>query len=529
MQSSYDTKYGKVEVFWDPPEELHQNCDEIKIQNVVRVAAYCRVSTELDEQTDSFELQERYYTSLIINTPGWRLVGIYADEGITGTERCRRVGFQRLIRHCEEGKIDRIICKSISRFSRNTIDLLETIRQLKDLGISVIFEKEGIDTISVQSEFLLSTIAAIAQDESRSISENMTWAFKKRFQQGIPVFMRILGYDVKGKGIGKIISINEKEAAIVREIYRLALDGVAYTSIARIMMQKGYKTSDGKYEWSIDRVRGILKNERYTGNVLCQKTFTASYLTHKKINNQGEKQQYFIENHHPPIISNEIFEEAQNLFKGKQINRIEKRNVYPFSGRLICGKCGANYHRYNSIGNARWTCSRRTKSRNLCKAEIVTEANVEKALLKAFSERYDLSDKNAIHKIKLDIKRLQDNDNIEQNRVILKRDLTEALYNETHSSDEELNAAKEHRIIIEEKLKNQEEFWLLLEKDRNYRANTLTWLDKLPRGENRMKKFFEELNSEYIRAWVISITVLSPMIFKIKWFDNTHTTVDMNY
>jgi len=528
MQNNINTEYGKVEVLWDPPDEQPQSRDEIKISSVVRVAAYCRVSTELDEQTDSFELQERYYARLITNTPGWRLAGIYADQGITGTERRQRVGFQRLIRHCEEGKIDRILCKSISRFARNTLDLLEIVRQLKDLGISVIFEKEGIDTLSVQSEFLLSTIAAIAQEESRSISENMTWSFKKRFQRGIPVFKRILGYDVKGRGIDKIISINEKEAAIVREIFSLALDGVGYTDIARIMMQKGYKTLDGNTEWTIDRVKGILKNERYTGNALCQKTYTANYLTHKTIRNKGEKQQYFIENHHPPIISREIFEAVQNLFKGKQNSKPPKPNVYPFSGRMICGECGATYHRYNSSGNASWACSRRKKSRNLCKAESVTEADVEKALLKAFVERYDVSDKNLIHKIKLDIKRLQDNDNIEQNRVILKRELTEVLYKETHASDEERKAATEHRIIIEEKLKDLEGFWVLLEKDRSCRAKALAWIDKLPRGENRMKTFFEEFNGMYMRAWVISITVLSPMLFKIKWFDNTETTVDIN-
>jgi len=528
MQKNINTEYGKVEVLWDPPDEQPQSRNEIKISSVVRVAAYCRVSTDLDEQTDSFELQERYYARLITNTPGWRLAGIYADQGITGTERRQRVGFQRLIRHCKEGKIDRILCKSISRFARNTLDLLEIVRQLKDLGISVIFEKEGIDTLSVQSEFLLSTIAAIAQEESRSISENMTWSFKKRFQRGIPVFKRILGYDVKGRGIDKIISINEKEAAIVREIYSLALDGVGYTDIARIMMQKCYLNLDGNTEWTIDRVKGILKNERYTGNALCQKTYTANYLTHKTIRNNGEKQQYFIENHHPPIISRQTFEAVQNLFKNNQNSKPPKRNVYPLSGRMICGECGATYHRYNSSGNARWACSRRKKSRNLCKAEIVTEADIEKALLKAFAERYDVSDKNLIHKIKLDIKRLQDNDNIEQNRVILKRELTEALYNETHASEEVRNAATEQRIIIEEKLKDQEGFWVLLENDRSCRAKALAWIDKLPRGENRMKTFFEEFNGMYMRAWVISITVLSPMLFKIKWFDNTETTVDIN-
>ena len=251
-------------------------------------------------------------------------------------------------------------------------------------------------------------------------------------------------------------------------------------------------------------------------------------MNHKSIKNEGQKQQYYIENHHPQIISCEIFEATQKLFTAKQNNRSAKRNVYPLSRRMICGACGANYHRYNSDSSARWTCSRGSKSRTLCNAKNITEADVEKALLKAFADRYDTTDKYLIHKITLDIKRLQDNDNIEQNRVILKRELTEALYNETHASGNDLKAAKENRMIIEEKLKDQERFWVLFDKDRIYRAKTLTWLDKLPCGENRMKIFFKELNCLYMRAWVICITVQSPFLFKIKWFDNTETTIDMN-
>jgi DNA invertase Pin-like site-specific DNA recombinase len=221
MQQKYYRDKEKVEVLWNQDAIQKQTFEENIMQRNLRVAAYCRVSTNLDKQIDSFELQEKHYTRLIEQTPGWRLTGIYADEGITGTQRNKRIGFQRLIRHCEEGKIDRILCKSISRFARNTMDLLETVRRLKELNISVIFEKEGIDTLSVQSEFLLSTIAAIAQEESRSISENMTWAFKKRFQSGVPIFHRILGYDVEGKGDNMKIKVNKQGrlVQICRKLY----------------------------------------------------------------------------------------------------------------------------------------------------------------------------------------------------------------------------------------------------------------------------------------------------------------------
>ena len=491
----------KVEFLWEPvvvEKHLSEKPDHLKM---IRVAAYCRVSTELDVQTDSFELQESYYTQLICNTPGWRNAGIYIDQGISGTQRSQRMGFQRMIRHCEESKIDRILCKSISRFARNTTDLLETVRLLKKLNISVIFEKECIDTLSVQSEFLLSTIAAIAQEESRSISENMNWSFKKRFQRGIPIFRRILGYNIEGKGNERQITINKKEAAIVHEIYDLALDGKRYSTIARMMMQKNYKTAKGRSEWTLDTVKGILTNERYTGGALCQKTYTPDYLTHKYIRNNGARQQYFIENHHHEIISHEMFYLVQNTVIKNKTGKNKKNKVYPLSARVICGNCGANYHRYSSYNNGTWKCSRSIKSKNLCGTQSILESQLDSIMLKALEMRYDLKDKNIIHKLKLDIKGLQDDDNIENDRVILKRELAEALSKELYVASEDCEVAKEKRIVIEEKLKKQEQFWNLIEEDRVYRAETLEWLSKLPFGENRMNIFFKELNIEYMRAW----------------------------
>jgi site-specific DNA recombinase len=527
MRKGIKIENNKVEVIWNKTTDQYKLDYDDRKRSPIRVAAYCRISTELDEQTDSFELQERYYTGLITNTPEWRLAGIYSDKGISGTARSQRIGFQRMIRHCKEGKIDRILCKSISRLARNTGDLLDTVRQLKEMKVSVFFEKEGIDTLSEQSEFLLSTIAAIAQEESRSISENMSWSFKKRFQQGIPVFKRIMGYDVNGKGNDKTISINEEEAAIVREIYQLALDGLGYKAIASIMMQKGYKTFEGKTEWSSDRVKGILKNERYTGDVLCQKTYTADYLTHETIRNNGEKQQYLIQNNHPAIISHETFEEVQKLFRNNKRGYVKRNVTYPFSSRIVCGECSANYHRYISWPNARWGCSRSIKSHKLCNTENVLDADIEKALLKGFSERYGMADKSLIHKITQDLRTVQYHDNIERKRAIIKKELKEALHKEIHTNGEKNKMAKAERIIIEENLKENEEIWQLLEKDRSWRTKTLDWLDAIPKGENGSKIFFSELDSSYMRAWVFCITVLSPKSFRIRWIDETETTVNI--
>lgn len=514
---------------WDQPDYHVNSYDGSDLGKYIRVAAYCRVSTELDEQIESFEMQEQYYTRLILSRPSWKLMGIYADKGISGTQRKQRIGFERMIRHCEEGKIDRIICKSISRFARNTVDLLETVRKLKQLGIGVIFEKEGIDTLSIESEFILSTIAAIAQDESRSISENMTWSFKKRFQQGIPVFKRILGYNIEKKGVKKVITINEKEAAIVREIYDLKLKGMNYTDIARLMIKKGYKNIRGNNEWSFDLIKGILTNERYTGDVLCQKTYTENYITHKTKRNNSAVKQYFIENHHPPIISREMFNKVQELISSN--NKVCKKSMkvsYPFSGRVLCGKCGAKYHRYIPGKNAKWKCCRSIKSHLLCDCEPISENALQSALIEAFDIRYNfsLNKTSSIYKLELDIKRLQEYDDIERSRVLLKKELLEALHNEIHDTNN--HDIQQKRLDIEHKMEAKEKFWTLLEKDRSFRTDALEWINGLPYGKERMEVFIEQFNMKYMRAWVVEVTVLSPVVFTIKWFDDTETRIKLN-
>ena len=312
---------GKVEIRWAQASGGKQAGSECTTSRHEHVAAYCRVSTDLDDQTASFQLQKKFYVNLIRSTPNWDFAGIYADEGITGTQRGLRPGFQRMIRRCEKGKIDRILCKSISRFARNTIDMLNVVRELKSKNIRVVFEKEGIDTLSLQSEFILSTIAAIAQDESRNISENMRWAFKKKFENGVPVFRRILGYEIERGKDGIVISVNEGEANIVREIYSLALSGNGYSQIARAMTEKGYRTVKGNARWTTDSVRGILKNERYTGDVLCQKTYTPDYLTHRCKRNNGQRPQYLIENHHAGIVSRKTFQTVQSLMQNNRKKR----------------------------------------------------------------------------------------------------------------------------------------------------------------------------------------------------------------
>jgi site-specific DNA recombinase len=508
-------------------KEIQKSKDDITPE-FMRVAAYCRVSTDLEEQKESFKTQEEYYTSLITKTPGWYPVGVYADRGISGTQRKNRNGFQRMIRHCEEGKIDKIICKSISRFSRNTLDLIEVLRRLKEMGISVFFEKERLDTFSGQSEFLISTLAAIAQEESRSISENMTWSFKKRFQRGDPVFKKLLGYDVMGRSERRKVSINKNEVNVVKEIYALALQGKDLTDIARMMIRKGYKKANGRNDWSSDYVRGILSNERYTGDVLCQKTYTRDHLTHKRVINRGEVQQYYIEDYHLGIIGREVFEAVQKAIASGKKEKPPDKNVYPLSSKIACGSCGAIYHRYSSHYNPMWMCSKKLKSIDLCDSDGIREDQFDKIMLKAFEARYGLWDQYIVHKLKVDINQFQDEDHLEYLRTNLKDELYEALKKEISANDEHERALiVKHRIKIEERLEEQERFWCLLEKDREIRKEILKWLEGFSGGVKKLEQFLQQFSMVYRLAWVIGITVLSKGKFLIRWCDNTEDLVEI--
>ena len=262
-----------------------------------RIAAYCRVSTDQEEQLSSFEAQVSYYTNFIERNPDFECAGIYADEGISGTNTKKREQFNRMIEDCKAGKIDGIITKSISRFARNTLDCLNYVRQLKDLGIGVTFEKENIFTLDSKGEVLLSILSSLAQDESRSISENSTWGIRRRFEQG-RLFInttKFLGYD-KDKN-GNLV-INEKQAKIVRRIYKEFLDGKGANRIARDLEKDRVPNWHGKAKWYENSIRKMLTNEKYMGDALLQKTYTVDFLNKKREENTGQVPQYYVEDSH---------------------------------------------------------------------------------------------------------------------------------------------------------------------------------------------------------------------------------------
>ena len=300
----------------------------------LRVAAYCRVSSDSDDQLNSFAAQQNHYFEYISSHDKWELAEIYADEGITGTSAKKRDDFQRMLSDCRKGRIDKILVKSISRFARNTTDCLEALRELKSLGISVYFEAHNIDTKMVSSEMLTAVIAACAQAESESISKNLRWSVQKRMGQGTYISSSVpYGYRLKGNDL----IIYEAEASVVSRIFEAYLEGRTPTEIAASLVMEG----NTDREWRASTIRYILRNERYTGDALLQKTYTTETLPFRRKINYGECTKYFIEDFNPRIITKETFDAAQRLLQERYKMRASKPGELPLSGNVVCGVCGA--------------------------------------------------------------------------------------------------------------------------------------------------------------------------------------------
>lgn len=373
----------------------------------IRVAAYCRVSTEIEEQQNSYQVQIDYYTDLINKKKEWTLAGIFADEGISGTQTKKRTEFNRMIRMCRRKKIDLVITKSISRFARNTVDCLEYIRQLKDLGIGVIFEKENINTLTMTSEFMIALYGSFAQAESESISKNVSLGVQMAFREGKTriQYRNLLGYK---KGADNKPEIISDEAETVKLIFKLFLDGYSTQKIADALVVKGKLTATGNLAWNSGMVRKILHNEKYVGDVLLQKTYTVDCITHKKAVNHGERTMYLVSDHHEPIVDRITY----NLVQQELARRKSKRKVtssgvseqgkysskYALTELLVCGECGTPYRRvvWTQTGVKRpvWRCvSRLEHGSKYCKnSPTIHEEQLHRAIVKAINEFYDCGD-----------------------------------------------------------------------------------------------------------------------------------------
>lgn len=361
-----------------------------------RVCAYCRVSTDTEEQLSSYETQVSYYEDYIKKRPDWEFSGIYADEGITGTNTKKRTDFHRMIDDCLLGKIDMIITKSISRFARNTLDCLQYVRMLKDKGIGVYFEKENIDTLDAKGEVLLTILSSLAQDESRSISENTRWGITRRFQKGkVRVnHTKFMGFDKDENGE---LIVNEQEAVHMRRVVDEYLNGgKGLRKIKKGLEADGILTATGGTVWHEAVIKKMLQNEKLAGDALLQKTITVDFLTHKRVKNEGQVPQYFVENSHPAIISKETFQAVQREMERRSQLRGDKdrsryTNRYPFSGKIVCGACGKKFTRkYWGAGKYKkpiWICrTRMEEGKKGCSMPTLDEDKLQKTFVRVVNQ-----------------------------------------------------------------------------------------------------------------------------------------------
>ncbi len=341
-----------------------------------RVAAYARVSMESDRLSHSLSAQVSYYSNLIQKNPDWEFAGIFADSGISGTGTSKRTEFQKMIAECDAGKIDIVLTKSISRMARNVVDLLETVRHLKSIGVDMWFEKENIRSMSADGELMLSILAGYAEDESRSISDNAKWAIQKKFERGEQWHTAAYGY----RWDGKTFVINEDEATAIRRIYEDFLKDIPMRQTAKWLEKHGYACS-------ISFVRYVLQNPVYVGDVVLQRYFTENHRTHKVLKNEGQLPRYYIRNNHPAIIERAIFDKVQEKIKANyDFNPAAHRMVKPscFSAKIICGNCGANYVKGMTRINKHdglvehWYCYGKIRRRN-CKAKNIRGDRLRKA------------------------------------------------------------------------------------------------------------------------------------------------------
>ena len=355
-----------------------------------RVAGYARVSTDSEEQLTSYEAQVDYYTRYIKSKPDWEFVDVYTDEGISATNTKRREGFNRMVADALDGKIDLIITKSVSRFARNTVDSLTTVRKLKDAGVEVYFEKENIWTLDSKGELHITIMSSLAQEESRSISENVTWGQRKRFADGkvsMP-YKQFLGYRKGADGLPELVP---EEAEIIRNIYQMFMDGKSVSAIAKHLSQQGIPSPAGKKEWQRATVYSILRNEKYKGSALLQKTFTVDFLQKKKKINEGEVPQYYVEHSHEAIIDPEEWERVQlELARRKDSPKRTYCNS-PFTAKLVCGDCGEYYgskvwHSNSKYRRTIWRCNAKYSGSKHCNTPHLYEDDLKRHFIAALSE-----------------------------------------------------------------------------------------------------------------------------------------------
>lgn len=471
-----------------------------------RVAAYARVSTDKDEQLSSYESQVDYYTRYIQGRDDWELAGVYTDEGITGTSTKRREGFKSMVAAALAGSIDLIVTKSVSRFARNTVDSLTTIRELKDAGVEVYFEKENIWTFDGKGELLITIMSSLAQEESRSISENSKWGKHKLLAEGrvwVP-FSRLLGYK---EGPDGGLAVDPDQAKVVRRIFSLFLGGKTLGEIARILNEDGVPTPCGGREWRWGNIDGILRNEKYKGDALLQKTFIPDFLTKKQVKNTGQVPQYYVRDNHEAIIDRATFDAVQAELERRKRAGAKRGGSGPFSNKVRCGVCGAWYGRkvwHSTSSNRRYVyqCNAKYRSKPPCPSTHVSQEQLEEAFASVM-ERVLSSKRKICASTRKAIETALDTSGLEEERGRLEgeRERAQARVRECAVGSapretgqgerdlrhltlaEELEAIEEGIAGVESEIKRREAA----------KAASLTFIEELEKAPGKMRGFDERL------------------------------------
>lgn len=500
-----------IEVLWNSPESDDANEDK-----KIRVAAYCRISPcSNDENINSLENQISHYTRYIRDNKGYSMVGVYYDKNVSGATIDKRPGLKRLLRHCEEQRIDMVITKSISRLSRNSKDLLEMVDRLSSLGITIVFEKENIDTSKTKNKFYLTALAAIYQEEIRTVSDNIKWGYEKRILKGMPMFTEIFGYDITPNTARSAVTINETEAAVIREVFELFISGVSMSRIAKMLMERGIKSKRGKEAWSASEIGRILRNQTYTGDKVTHK-HVSDFISKSHKKNIGQTKQFLIEHSHQAIISKETFQKAQKILNKKRSKKSIAKQRFPLSNRILCGLCGAVYHKNDKSDQIYWICNRRKVSRALCASNMIKESKIVEMMKRAFSGRYDFANPFVLKEILHDLESMNQNDHFEYHRLSLISRLEIAReIGKTAEGEEQAEKIES----IEKEIKEFEELTTKLEDDREYRDSAIMWMQTI----KTLDEFMAGINSTYIRAWIISIKIFSAEDYIVRWLDSTET------
>ena len=471
-----------------------------------RVAAYARVSTEKEEQLSSYEAQVDYYTKYIKARPDWDFVFVYTDEGITATNTKKRDGFNQMIKDALDGKIDLIVTKSVSRFARNTVDSLTAVRKLKAANIEIYFEKENIWTFDAKGELLITIMSSLAQEESRSISENVTWGWRKRIADGkvSMSYGQFLGYEKGADGTPQIVP---EEAKIVRLIYTMFLQGKTPTAIAKHLTVQGVPTPGGKKKWQCTVVESILTNEKYKGDALLQKTFTTDFLTKKIKPNEGEVPQFYVTDSHDGIIDPEDFDMVQAEFARRKALGRSYTCKSCFSTRLVCGDCGGFYgskvwHSNDKYRRVIWQCNSKFKNGKKCTTPHLTENEIKERFIQAWNGMQDITDE-VIRECRLALTELFDSTAIDEElaaknaeaEVLIEMNRKHIAENATAAQNQKAYKKRQDELVTKYNDVSNRITELKAEKEARKKQHTVltAFVDKMERQHETLTEFSENL------------------------------------